>query len=105
MRQIHIIVKHKGIPEGFKIINRFETLLFDSDLIAGVDYDNGKYFDDTFYEQEENSEYTENNDLNQDINDEIGSNELLDIIHQHTVVENEKIKKTKYMNYTKKISL
>ena len=98
-------MKHEGIPEGFKIINRFETLLFDSDLIVGVDYDNEEEFDNTFYEQEDNSEYAENDDLNQDINDEIDPNELLNIIQQHTVVENEKFKKTKYTNYTKKISV
>ena len=71
------------------MINWFWTLLFDSDLIAVVDYDNEENFDDEFYEQEENSEYTEDDDLNQDINDEIDPNKLIDIIQQHAVVENE----------------
>ena len=71
------------------MINWFWTLLFDSDLIAVVDYDNEENFDDEFYKQEENSEYTEDDDLNQDINDEIDPNKLIDIIQQHAVVENE----------------
>ena len=85
IRQINNIANDEGMTKGFKIINRSGNVFFDSALIAGVAYDDEEDFDVEFYEQEKNSNYTEDNDLNQDICDIIDPNELLDIIPHYTV--------------------
>ena len=82
IHQIHNIAKHEGMPKGLKIINRFGNVLFDSALIAGVDYDDEEDFGDEFYEQE-NSD-SEGNNLHDEVYDEIDPNELSDLLSQHT---------------------
>ena len=78
IHQIHRIGKHEGMPKGLKISNRFGNILFDSALIAGVDYDDEEDFGDEFYEQE-NSD-SEDDNLHKEVYDEIDHNELSDLI-------------------------
>ena len=90
IHQIHSITKHEGMLKGLKISNRFGNILFESALIAGVDYDDEEDFGDEFYE-EENSD-SEDDNLHDEVYDEIDPNKLSDLIPQHTVDNEENTK-------------
>jgi hypothetical protein len=77
INQVHALAVLDGMPEGLKIKNRADNIIFDSAWIAGVDYDEEEFNDDT-YEDEEEGDIGEEEDKY----DEMDENELADILQQ-----------------------
>ena len=74
---MHALAILDGMPEGLKIKNRADNIIFDSAWIAGVDYDEEEFNDDT-YEDEEEGDIAEQEEKY----DEMDENELADILQQ-----------------------
>jgi hypothetical protein len=76
------------MPKGLKITNRANHVIFDSALIAGVDYDKEEFSDDDYEEDQE-----EHHDEPEEEYDEMDPNELADILQEtnefHTPHESE----------------
>eukprot|EP00957_Ditylum_brightwellii_P143496 10931761-Ditylum_brightwellii.AAC.1 len=51
-----------NMPKGLKIINRAGIILFDSVLIAGVDYDENLFDDDDYTSDEDGENKTSDSD-------------------------------------------
>ena len=85
IKQVHEIAKRDNMPEGLKIQNRTNVVLFDASWTAGVDYDN-----DLFEEQVEDEDYdsdlvsTETENLE---NEEMDDNKLGDILEEQYIVQ------------------
>ena len=94
IKLVHSIARNEGRPEGLKIENRANTVLFDAAWTAGVEYD-----EDLFDNEEEDPEYdTDNEDEDEldstsnnedDQYDDLDNNELLDILQEQYIIENE----------------
>jgi hypothetical protein len=80
--QVHALAVLDGMPEGLKIKNRANLVIFDSAWIAGVDFDEQE-FNDENYVEEENVE--RENDEDENIGeeyDEMDVNELADVMQE-----------------------
>ena len=77
INQVHALAVLDGMPEGLKIKNRTNNIIFDSAWIAGVDYDEEEFNDDD-YEDEEEGDIQEEEEMY----DEMDENELADILQQ-----------------------
>lgn len=64
VKQVHAIAESEGMPKGLKITNKQKVTLFDSALIAGVDYDEN--FDEEDYEDEQSQNDNSDNDEEDD---------------------------------------
>jgi hypothetical protein len=58
IRMVHRLAEIAEMPKGFKIANRGDLILFNSDWIAGVDYDE-ELFDDDDHQPNENEKEEE----------------------------------------------
>ena len=65
IKQVHTLTKADKMPAGLKIENRANLILFDSSLIAGVDYDEEQFRNQDTALLED---YNDNQDSNQDSN-------------------------------------
>jgi hypothetical protein len=79
IKQVHALAKIDEMPEGLKIKNRANHIIFDSAWIAGVEYDEEQFDDGEYEEQEEDYD---SEDEEYDEYDEMDENELADIIHE-----------------------
>ena len=75
IKQVHALAVLDGMPEGLKIKNRANNIIFDSAWTAGVDYDED--FDDDDYNDGEEEDIEEDDEENYD---EMDENELADIL-------------------------
>ena len=91
IKQVHAIATAEGMPDGLKIKNRYNNILFDSSSTAGVEYDEQQFDDeinDDDYSSDENDELDNDDQLEDDI-DEMDENELGDILEQQYVIQEE----------------
>jgi hypothetical protein len=56
IKQVHALTILDEMPEGLKITNRANNIIFDTAWIAGVDYDEQEFDDDEYDEEEENKD-------------------------------------------------
>jgi hypothetical protein len=68
------------MPQGLKLHSRTNQVLFDSALIAGVDYDEEQFDDETFETNSESDDEDDDDDTSQ--YDEMDVNELADITNE-----------------------
>jgi hypothetical protein len=80
IKQVHALTILDEMPEGLKITNRANNIIFDTAWIAGVDYDEQEFDDDEYDEEEENED--NGDDDYEDHYNEMDENELADIIQQ-----------------------
>jgi hypothetical protein len=80
IKQVHALAVLDEMPEGLKITNRANNVIFDTAWIVGVDY-NKQEFDDDEYDEEEENEDNDDDDY-EDHYDEMDENELADILQQ-----------------------
>jgi hypothetical protein len=78
IKQVHALAVLDRMPEGLKITNRANNVIFDSAWIAGVDYDEEQFDDEEYDEDEDNVE----DDDDYDDYDEMDENELADILQE-----------------------
>jgi hypothetical protein len=78
MKQVHALAILDQMPEGLKITNWANNVIFDTAWIAGVDYDKQEFDDDEYNEEEENED--KDGDDYEDHYDEMDENELADIL-------------------------
>ena len=100
IKQVHTIAKMEDMPIGLKIKNRYNNILFDSSLAAGVDYSEQQFddeiddrddeIDDKDYSSDENEETDNDDQLTDDI-DEMDKNELGDILDQQYIESAEEV--------------
>ena len=69
INQIRTIATQEGMPEGLKIINKYDIVLYDSAWIAGVDYEANEEESDSDDETYIESEQDEDNETNDDDED------------------------------------
>jgi hypothetical protein len=80
IKQVHALAVLDEMPEGLKITNRANNVIFDTAWIAGVDYDKQEFDDDEDNEEEENED---NDDDDYEVHyNKINENELADILQQ-----------------------
>jgi hypothetical protein len=88
IKQVHALAELDEMPEGLKIINRANHVIFDSAWIAEVDYDEDLFDDDDHNEEEEEEEEEEDGDDNEDNEedeedyDEMDENNLAEILQE-----------------------
>jgi hypothetical protein len=80
IKQVHALAVLDEMPEGLKITNRANNVIFDTAWIAGVDYDEQEFDDDEYDKEEENED--NNDDDYEDHYDEMDENELANILQQ-----------------------
>ncbi len=76
IKQVHALAVLDEMPEGLKITNRVNNVIFNTAWIAGVDYDEQEFDDDEYGKEEEN----DNDDEYDDHYNEMDENELADIL-------------------------
>ena len=95
---VDAIGNKQGMPSGLKIDNRYNTTLYDSDWIAGVDYE------DTNKNNDESD--TESDELDDDIEDDEYDDDEYDddeycIERQHKLYEARKERKVEFRKKNK----
>jgi hypothetical protein len=83
IKQVHALAVLDDMPEGLKIQNRANNIIFDSAWIAGVDYDEDEFDDDDYNEEEEDMEEEDEEQY-----DEMDENELADILQETSGFQN-----------------
>jgi hypothetical protein len=87
IKQVHVLAVLDKMPQGLKIINRANLVIFDYAWIAGVDY-----YDDLFnnkeYKEEdlENESETHEEDYHADKYDGMDKKELADILQEKKLI-------------------
>jgi hypothetical protein len=76
IKQVHAFAVLEEMPEGLKIKNRANNIIFDSAWIAGVDSDEEEFDDKEYTEEEDDIEEEDDN------YDEMDANELADILQE-----------------------
>jgi hypothetical protein len=79
IKQVHALAVLDEMPEGLKITNRANNVIFDTAWITGVDYYEQE-FDDEYDKEEENED--DDDDDYEDHYDRMDENELADILQQ-----------------------
>ena len=81
IKQVHALANLGDIPEGLKITNKTNSIIFYSAWISGVDYDKENVGDDDYDEEEDT-----NNDKNKEAKDyeynDMDENKLADILKE-----------------------
>ena len=88
IKQVHALAALDNMPQGLKISNRANNIIFDSAWIAGVDYDE-EDFDDEVYDEEDDEE-DDDDDENEDYEgdyDEMDTHELADILQEPNALQ------------------
>jgi hypothetical protein len=80
IKQVHALAVLDGMPEGLKITNRANNVIFDTAWIAGVDYDEQEFDDEDYDKEEENEDKDDDDD--EDHYDKMDENELANILQQ-----------------------
>jgi hypothetical protein len=78
IKQVHALAVLDEMPEGLKITNQVNNVIFDTAWVAGVDYDEQEFDDDEYDKEEENDD----NDDYDDHYDKMDENKLANILQQ-----------------------
>jgi hypothetical protein len=82
INQVNALAVLDDMPKGLKIQNRANNVIFDSALIAGVDYDEEEFNDEDYEEDQEEHHDEQEDQEDQEEYDEMDPNELADILQE-----------------------